>query len=168
MIRRPPRSTLFPYTTLFRSRLSPANESGRNLAYPDAQLPGLAIQSCKRQLVRLTLLFAFSFFGDCEVNRGQLCCIRVRTSESINIHRPLHLVSSRRRREEGIGTGGYAWWLESHVAILSVVAARRRSPKCWIFTGPDAFGRIQHTIRCPLPHSRVIILQPRVRKSVRT
>src|SRR2546429_2740422 len=26
MIRRPPRSTLFPYTTLFRSRLAPAND----------------------------------------------------------------------------------------------------------------------------------------------
>src|SRR3989441_13357941 len=32
MIRRPPRSTLFPYTTLFRSILSPAN--GAPLAVP--------------------------------------------------------------------------------------------------------------------------------------
>src|SRR2546429_2197797 len=35
MIRRPPRSTLFPYTTLFRSPLAPfsleSSESGRNL-----------------------------------------------------------------------------------------------------------------------------------------
>src|SRR3712207_7888099 len=29
MIRRPPRSTLFPYTTLFRSCLSPASAPGR-------------------------------------------------------------------------------------------------------------------------------------------
>src|SRR5688572_31525613 len=29
MIRRPPRSTLFPYTTLFRSRDQPARKSGR-------------------------------------------------------------------------------------------------------------------------------------------
>src|SRR3712207_7337497 len=28
MIRRPPRSTLFPYTTLFRSRLAPARDDG--------------------------------------------------------------------------------------------------------------------------------------------
>src|SRR5260221_8935452 len=28
MIRRPPRSTLFPYTTLFRSRSKPASEAG--------------------------------------------------------------------------------------------------------------------------------------------
>src|SRR5947209_10913718 len=30
MIRRPPRSTLFPYTTLFRSRRRPALELGRD------------------------------------------------------------------------------------------------------------------------------------------
>src|SRR2546426_7196320 len=30
MIRRPPRSTLFPYTTLFRSRFQFAQESGSN------------------------------------------------------------------------------------------------------------------------------------------
>src|SRR2546430_13474138 len=29
MIRRPPRSTLFPYTTLFRSRARPADRGGR-------------------------------------------------------------------------------------------------------------------------------------------
>src|SRR3712207_8696456 len=32
MIRRPPRSTLFPYTTLFRSDL-PADEAAANVAY---------------------------------------------------------------------------------------------------------------------------------------
>src|SRR3712207_8165991 len=31
MIRRPPRSTLFPYTTLFRSVLHPARATGRGL-----------------------------------------------------------------------------------------------------------------------------------------
>src|SRR5438445_8341099 len=30
MIRRPPRSTLFPYTTLFRSRVAPPERSGRS------------------------------------------------------------------------------------------------------------------------------------------
>src|ERR1043166_6954637 len=35
MIRRPPRSTLFPYTTLFRSQL---RELGANLAGPSEQL----------------------------------------------------------------------------------------------------------------------------------
>src|SRR5436305_9162736 len=32
MIRRPPRSTLFPYTTLFRSRLGPARPAGSGQA----------------------------------------------------------------------------------------------------------------------------------------
>src|SRR3712207_7240088 len=40
MIRRPPRSTLFPYTTRFRSQLQPAVGEGRH-AQPDAvQWPG--------------------------------------------------------------------------------------------------------------------------------
>src|SRR2546426_6962759 len=34
MIRRPPRSTLFPYTTLFRSRGAPRHACGRGLITP--------------------------------------------------------------------------------------------------------------------------------------
>src|SRR2546430_12698957 len=34
MIRRPPRSTLFPYTTLFRSRRAPRLQSARRRAVP--------------------------------------------------------------------------------------------------------------------------------------
>src|SRR5258708_31646237 len=36
MIRRPPRSTLFPYTTLFRSRAADRLARGRRAARPDA------------------------------------------------------------------------------------------------------------------------------------
>src|SRR5438874_6715770 len=39
MIRRPPRSTLFPYTTLFRSRPRPARHSSRHSS-PQRQRPG--------------------------------------------------------------------------------------------------------------------------------
>src|SRR2546427_3175260 len=35
MIRRPPRSTLFPYTTLFRSRLDEEDEKHGSLIIPD-------------------------------------------------------------------------------------------------------------------------------------
>src|SRR2546426_6703631 len=38
MIRRPPRSTLFPYTTLFRSRCSPADSPVSTLAHRGAPL----------------------------------------------------------------------------------------------------------------------------------
>src|SRR5256885_3071474 len=36
MIRRPPRSTLFPYTTLFRSAVGPAERSGEDVLGRDA------------------------------------------------------------------------------------------------------------------------------------
>src|SRR2546426_5972075 len=38
MIRRPPRSTLFPYTTLFRSRLRPHGLGDARLAAPHTRL----------------------------------------------------------------------------------------------------------------------------------
>src|SRR2546425_7819699 len=41
MIRRPPRSTLFPYTTLFRSSLALAAEAGRTFA--DFRLSALTL-----------------------------------------------------------------------------------------------------------------------------
>src|SRR5260370_26491125 len=38
MIRRPPRSTLFPYTTLFRSSTDPAADASRAIAYAKSAL----------------------------------------------------------------------------------------------------------------------------------
>src|SRR2546422_7456068 len=43
MIRRPPRSTLFPYTTLFRSRLTKARDPLRSL-----DLPGVSALDAER------------------------------------------------------------------------------------------------------------------------
>src|SRR2546422_6350575 len=45
MIRRPPRSTLFPYTTLFRSRLRDARELGQHVAQRGLRrvLPGAVL-----------------------------------------------------------------------------------------------------------------------------
>src|SRR5258708_25441555 len=53
MIRRPPRSTLFPYTTLFRSLLITGVLSNRSIAY------GIA-KACHAQGAEL----AFSYVGD--------------------------------------------------------------------------------------------------------
>src|SRR2546422_7799081 len=39
MIRRPPRSTLFPYTTLFRSRVSARRHDARERGEAEARLP---------------------------------------------------------------------------------------------------------------------------------
>src|SRR5688572_32413067 len=40
MIRRPPRSTLFPYTTLFRSRASPTGTTRAAPRCPTSSVPG--------------------------------------------------------------------------------------------------------------------------------
>src|SRR2546425_6192519 len=42
MIRRPPRSTLFPYTTLFRSLLNRFGDDGVGFVHIDASLEGIA------------------------------------------------------------------------------------------------------------------------------
>src|SRR2546427_3017394 len=53
MIRRPPRSTLFPYTTLFRSRCrpDPARASARGLAQPALGQPHPERGALRDQLV---------------------------------------------------------------------------------------------------------------------
>src|SRR3712207_8642899 len=44
MIRRPPRSTLFPYTTLFRSLAELLEGRGADIAHRGAQAPGELVQ----------------------------------------------------------------------------------------------------------------------------
>src|SRR5260370_41199512 len=45
MIRRPPRSTLFPYTTLFRSHLEQGVALARRIGRPYLEFTGLAYQA---------------------------------------------------------------------------------------------------------------------------
>src|SRR5256885_3940410 len=56
MIRRPPRSTLFPYTTLFRSLepkdVPPTLFDGVRLAYFDAEMPSVQIACAERARAR--------------------------------------------------------------------------------------------------------------------
>src|SRR3712207_7570764 len=53
MIRRPPRSTLFPYTTLFRSRgARPATRPTRQLCHRHAGPPDGRLQSALRDVLR--------------------------------------------------------------------------------------------------------------------
>src|SRR3712207_8532563 len=51
MIRRPPRSTLFPYTTLFRSRRGAGHHEATRGAADDAQLRGLPEVSAELNLI---------------------------------------------------------------------------------------------------------------------
>src|SRR5438034_7978099 len=53
MIRRPPRSTLFPYTTLFRSRVGVALGVEREVPGGDLQRGGRFIQARDRKSTRL-------------------------------------------------------------------------------------------------------------------
>src|SRR3712207_7612849 len=54
MIRRPPRSTLFPYTTLFRSHLvaEAGGQAGRDVVGLDQQLVGEVGEGCGERLDR--------------------------------------------------------------------------------------------------------------------
>src|SRR5258708_14945671 len=53
MIRRPPRSTLFPYTTLFRSDAGP--EHGREVSHQSAEIDAVLRREIHRQLAAVPL-----------------------------------------------------------------------------------------------------------------
>src|SRR5258708_35328884 len=55
MIRRPPRSTLFPYTTLFRSDAGP--EHGREVSHQSAEIDAVLRREIHRQLAAVPLPF---------------------------------------------------------------------------------------------------------------
>src|SRR3712207_9159417 len=55
MIRRPPRSTLFPYTTLFRSRLRTGFSTSSIVTYPSVTLLGSSLSN----LQGFSILIAF-------------------------------------------------------------------------------------------------------------
>src|SRR2546422_7455853 len=55
MIRRPPRSTLFPYTTLFRSILLSGDDPAEELSLPHVINPGSAKPHTVRYLVDVDL-----------------------------------------------------------------------------------------------------------------
>src|SRR5258707_7320666 len=52
MIRRPPRSTLFPYTTLFRSHARHSSRYSRHLPWQSSVAPGLLIVGVRQQTQR--------------------------------------------------------------------------------------------------------------------
>src|SRR3712207_7940799 len=79
MIRRPPRSTLFPYTTLFRSRTLTGTTS---LATPSMWLMACSIVVPGARLKnRLTLVNWFVWFTDCGPSTGRHVRSEEHTSE---------------------------------------------------------------------------------------
>src|SRR2546429_3429321 len=75
MIRRPPRSTLFPYTTLFRSDIAPMNRS--------------QIEKISKALADETRLRIFESISRC----GHLTCGELRSEEHTSeLQSRLHLV----------------------------------------------------------------------------
>src|SRR3989449_10949287 len=63
MIRRPPRSTLFPYTTLFRSPPGPVEQQGRRLAGQLAELAVVRATISERQLYEVMVDFWSNHFN---------------------------------------------------------------------------------------------------------
>src|SRR2546422_7379628 len=63
MIRRPPRSTLFPYTTLFRSPPGPVEQQGRRLAGQLAELAVVRATISERQLYEVMVDFWTNHFN---------------------------------------------------------------------------------------------------------
>src|SRR2546427_5161946 len=70
MIRRPPRSTLFPYTTLFRSDVTPPPDSLRGRGAPGAVIGG-AIQSLALSAVRRGVIWAGTNNGLIKLTRNE-------------------------------------------------------------------------------------------------
>src|SRR2546422_2998220 len=94
MIRRPPRSTLFPYTTLFRSPHSSCNGlDGGPL--PVYERPGEASDSeCKQQFLAACLLIKFRDRKSTRLNSSHgyisyaVFCLKKKKQQKNHIHPP--------------------------------------------------------------------------------
>src|SRR3989441_10617162 len=94
MIRRPPRSTLFPYTTLFRSKLEGFRPQRGVLAERDAQR--LLEREDAQTLLRLGGLRR----GEQQAPEGDT------GGDTLDCHRPLPLSGGMKRRETAAAASG--------------------------------------------------------------
>src|SRR5256885_11466024 len=89
MIRRPPRSTLFPYTTLFRSidPLQPDAKQSKVLPRPANKF------RLSRNLAKVSLKFRAKASGSCAIQNATLCRRRRRSEEHTSeLQSPCNLV----------------------------------------------------------------------------
>src|SRR2546430_8483676 len=83
MIRRPPRSTLFPYTTLFRSELTPA---AREALFREGYDPSFGARPLKRAIQKLLAdpLALKILEGDIQPGEHLVADVRDRKSTRLN------------------------------------------------------------------------------------
>src|ERR1035438_8128819 len=90
MIRRPPRSTLFPYTTLFRSEKR-ANKSLRCIPFLYVPLPGFGLDRKSTRLNSSHLGISYAVFCLKKNLRQQVVIIRIRVGGGRSLERGLHV-----------------------------------------------------------------------------
>src|SRR5436189_3924611 len=99
MIRRPPRSTLFPYTTLFRSQVRPASSSKRLRPVPSP--PVIACAGAPR------------------CNRVSSCRSKRSEEHTSELQSPMYLVCRLLLEKKNKSRGGLRNHVTTHLHILS-------------------------------------------------
>src|SRR5699024_11807812 len=95
MIRRPPRSTLFPYTTLFRSTRSPVRLRRRRRWRPRKRMPRKDRKSTRLNSSHVSISYA-------------VFCLKKKRKNGKK-----HEVSQRERKRRGRHTQRHGHWVES-------------------------------------------------------
>src|SRR5258707_1719753 len=123
MIRRPPRSTLFPYTTLFRSR--PGADRGRNLAGSGGGVSGLGrVRDDQRR--RRQRLDRSADGGAGDVDRYSACGCRTRAEVLGGRRRTLAGVTEPQPTTEpgrpvDVDTGFWLWFAALPLMVIGYV-----------------------------------------------
>src|SRR3712207_7438856 len=95
MIRRPPRSTLFPYTTLFRSRgaLARLVEDVRGLAAEGREVEPVALELDDRGIAAVRHLRSEEHTSELQSRQYLVCRLLLEKKKHIHTHVPPFLVS---------------------------------------------------------------------------
>src|SRR3954449_5698734 len=86
MIRRPPRSTLFPYTTLFRSNVPPKVSLGPDRTVNEGEVVAVSLDRKSTRLNSSHTLISYAVF--CLKNKHRVRVLRPRQRGRSPAHRP--------------------------------------------------------------------------------
>src|SRR3712207_6084904 len=148
MIRRPPRSTLFPYTTLFRSRVlaSPAAMAARFEDHPEAVAETLALAERLRFDLGSDLGYRYPGSEDADAGRklAELCWARM--DERYPAGHPCHAEAHARLQEElrvieALGLPGFFILHRDLLELAREVAVEVRGPDTARALLPPGRGR---------------------------